>query len=81
MQKAAQNELEEMFERIDENGDRRISFEEFVGLRLEMDHLQTRILLRQEFDAIDLDKDGHVSFAEFSAWVAPQGACCCMPRK
>ena len=33
----AQDEIEETFARIDENGDRRISFGEFARLMLEMD--------------------------------------------
>jgi len=66
-----ENEITEMFETLDENGDRRISFEEFVGLRRDMDRLKSRKALRREFAAIDLDRDGHVSFAEFRAWVAP----------
>ena len=76
-----QNDVREMFDRIDENGDRRISFEEFAGLRQQMDHTQTRAALLREFNTIDLDRDGHVSFEEFRDWVSPQGACCCIPRK
>jgi len=69
---AIQQEIHETFEHLDENGDRRISFEEFVGLRLEMDHTRTRPALRREFDAIDRDRDGYVNFEEFRAWVEPQ---------
>ena len=69
-----QDEIEETFERLDGNGDRLISFEEFAELRLEMDRTRTRAALRREFDAIDKHRAGHVSFEEFFAWVAPHGA-------
>lgn len=64
-----QEEVDETFDRIDANGDRRISFEEFATLRLEMDHTRSRRALRREFDAIDRDRDGHVSPSEFREWV------------
>lgn len=66
----AEDQVEEMFARIDENGDRRISFAEFLGLMLEMDHDGSETALRVQFDAIDLDRDGHVSLEEFRAWMA-----------
>jgi Ca2+-binding EF-hand superfamily protein len=63
-----QDEIEEMFERIDANGDRCISFEEFSSLMLEMDHVKPQSTLRLSFDVIDADHDGRVSFDEFRAW-------------
>jgi hypothetical protein len=63
-------DIEEAFSRIDENGDRSISFEEFAGLMREMDHAESDSALRVSFAAIDKDRDGRVSFAEFSAWVS-----------
>jgi Ca2+-binding EF-hand superfamily protein len=65
-----EDEIEEMFERIDENGDRRISFAEFSSLMLEMNHATLQAALRKNFDAIDLDRDGSVNFDEFRAWVS-----------
>ena len=65
-----QAEIEEMFDRVDENGDRSISFEEFATLMLEMDHAQSQSALRVSFDAIDTNHDGRVSFDEFGAWVS-----------
>ena len=62
-------EIEEMFERIDENGDRNIDFKEFTTLMREMDHSKTDPALRAGFDAIDTDRNGRVSFEEFRAWV------------
>lgn len=64
----AQDEIEETFERIDEDGDRRISFEEFSSLMLEMDHAKPESELRVSFAVIDTDHDGRVSFDEFRAW-------------
>lgn len=62
------NEIQEMFDRIDEDGDRSISFEEFTSLMLKLDNSKSRSALRIGFDAIDSDHDGHVSFDEFRAW-------------
>jgi mannose-1-phosphate guanylyltransferase len=67
---AVLDEIQEMFDRIDENGDGCISYEEYASLMLEMDHDQSGSALRASFDAIDADRDGRVSFGEFRAWVA-----------
>ena len=64
------DEAEEMFDRLDENGDRVISFDEYAELLLEMDHTTSEADLRSGFDAIDKDHDGLVSFDEFYAWVS-----------
>ena len=69
----AVDEVQEMFDRIDENGDRRISFEEFAVLMLEMDGALTDNALRKDFDLIDPDRDGFATIDDFRAWVAPQG--------
>ena len=64
----AQDEIEEMFERIDDDGDRYISFEEFSRLMLEIDHARPESALRVSFDTIDANHDGRVNFDEFRAW-------------
>jgi Ca2+-binding EF-hand superfamily protein len=64
----AQDEIEETFACIDENGDRSISFEEFATLMLEMDHAKSESALRTTFAAMDMDHDGSVSLDEFRAW-------------
>jgi Ca2+-binding EF-hand superfamily protein len=64
------DEVEEMFDRIDADGDKRISFAEYSELMLQMDHAKTDAALRSGFAVIDLDRDGIVSFDEFYAWVA-----------
>ena len=71
MQKASflKDEVREMFDRIDADGDRSIDFEEFAGLMLEMDHAKPNSELRACFDSIDTDHDGGVSFDEFCQWV------------
>ena len=65
---SATKDIEEIFERIDTNGDRRISFDEFATIMLEMDHTRSEGDLRVHFDRIDTDRDGCVSLDEFRAW-------------
>lgn len=65
-----QDEIEEMFARVDKDGDRSISFDEYASLLLEMNRASPRSALRAGFDTIDLDRDGRVSFDEFRAWVS-----------
>ena len=62
------DELEEMFDRIDESGDRRIGFDEFKGLMLEIADPRSDSALRLCFDAIDVNHDGRISFTELRAW-------------
>ena len=62
------DEIEEMFERLDEDGDRSIGFDEFSNLMRGMDHTAPASALRARFDAIDTNHDGRVSFDEFRAW-------------
>ena len=66
--KIVQDEIDESFERIDQNGDRSISFDEFARIMLEIDHARTESALRASFEAIDKDHDGWVSADEFRAW-------------
>ena len=64
----AREEIDESFERIDENGDRSISFDEYARLMLEIVQDRPESALRASFDAIDKDQDGRVSLEEFRAW-------------
>jgi hypothetical protein len=65
-----QDEVQEIFDRLDRDGDRSIAFEEFARLMLDVDHTSPEAALRASFDAIDLDHDGCVSFEEFRAWIS-----------
>lgn len=67
---AGVDEARETFDRIDENGDGYINFEEFAALLLEMDHTRSESALRETFDAIDTGRDGRVTFGEFRAWMS-----------
>jgi Ca2+-binding EF-hand superfamily protein len=71
MQVAAclQDEIAQMFERLDENGDRSIGYGEFSGFMLNMDRTRTEQSLRASFDAIDTDRNGRLSLEEFTAWI------------
>jgi len=62
------DEVEEMFERIDVDGDRNIGFEEFARIMCEIDRTKSPSALRARFNAIDTNRDGRVSFEEFRAW-------------
>jgi len=62
------SEIQESFDRIDEDGDRSLSFDEFKRLMLQIDHTRPVYALRARFEAMDLDRDGRVSFDEFRAW-------------
>ena len=64
------DEVKEIFDRIDKDGDGSISFEEFARLMLDMDHATSHEDLRNRFDAIDQDRDGRVGFEELRAWLA-----------
>jgi Ca2+-binding EF-hand superfamily protein len=66
---AVQDEMDEMFDRIDDDGDRYISFEEFARLMIGMDHSKSPASVRPIFDTIDSDRDGRVSFDEFRTWI------------
>lgn len=67
---AVLDEAQEAFDRIDQDGDGYISFEEFSALILEMDHTKSESALRESFDAIDTGRDGRVTFGEFRAWMS-----------
>jgi len=51
------DEVEEMFERIDVDGDRNIGFEEFARIMCEIDRTKSPSALRARFNAIDTNRD------------------------
>jgi Ca2+-binding EF-hand superfamily protein len=63
------DEMAEMFDRIDADGDRSISFAEFSRLMRNIDHSRSNEDLRKDFRLIDLDQDDQVSFDEFCTWI------------
>jgi Ca2+-binding EF-hand superfamily protein len=62
------HEIEELFDRCDEDGDHLIGLDEFKGLMLEMGDLGNDTSLRVAFSAVDANRDGHISFGELRTW-------------
>jgi Ca2+-binding EF-hand superfamily protein len=69
------DELQEIFKRIDDNGDGRVSFDEFRALLLEMGDQRTGDALRVSFERIDADRNGRIDFEELRAWLCPVTHC------
>ena len=69
------DELREIFERIDDNGDGRVSFDEFRALLLEFGDQRTGDALRASFERIDADRNGRIDFEELRAWLCPVTHC------
>ena len=63
-------EIEKTLDRIDEDGDRCICFDEFKRIMLNIDHRTPLSALRARFNAMDLNHDGQVSHEEFRAWLS-----------
>jgi Ca2+-binding EF-hand superfamily protein len=66
---AKQDELQEIFGRVDEDGDGNVSFTEFKSLLLEMGDPRGDGALRTSFTKIDSDHNGRIGFDELSAWL------------
>jgi Ca2+-binding EF-hand superfamily protein len=66
---ATAEELQEIFERIDDNDDGSVSFEEFRSLMHEIGDLRRDTILRASFARVDSNHDGRIDFAELRAWV------------
>ena len=62
------DEIEATFRHFDQNDNQSIEFDEFAGLMLRMDHTRSSSALRLQFDAIDTNHDGRLSFLEFRTW-------------
>jgi hypothetical protein len=62
------DELDEVFDRCNVNGDRCIGFEEFRGLLLEIADSRSDSELRVCFEEIDRNHDGRISRQELRAW-------------
>jgi Ca2+-binding EF-hand superfamily protein len=63
------DELQEIFDRIDKNGDGRVSFPEFKSLMLEMGDPRRAAALRSSFSRIDADHNGRIDIEELRTWL------------
>ena len=61
-------EIEELFEQNDADGNGDIDFGEFAMLMRELDPQMTKTSLEVGFREIDANKDGRINFAEFLEW-------------
>lgn len=61
-------EVEELFEQNDTDGNGDIDFDEFVALIRDLDEPMSQQTLEIGFREIDLDKDGRINFDEFLKW-------------
>jgi Ca2+-binding EF-hand superfamily protein len=62
------NEIEEPFALSDEDGDGQINLTEFRGLMLALDRGMHDIAVGDSFLAIDTNRDGRISVADFRSW-------------
>ena len=62
-------ELQEIFERIDDNDDGSVSFAEFRSLMHEIGDLREDAVLRASFERVDTNGDGRIDFEEMRAWL------------
>lgn len=66
---ATPNELQEIFERIDDNDDGSVSFAEFRSLMHEVGDLREDAVLRASFERVDTNHDGRIDFNELCGWL------------
>ena len=64
------DELQEIFDRIDSNGDGRVTFGEFKRLMLEMGSPSREEALRTSFARIDADRNGRIDIHELRTWLS-----------
>lgn len=62
------DEIEELFEQADEDGDGQISLTEFRTLMSGLVGGMSPTSLDTSFGKVDSDRDGRIGFAEFRAW-------------
>ena len=62
------DEIEELFEQADADGDGQISLTEFRTLMSGIDSYIPADSLDASFGKVDSDHNGRISFAEFRAW-------------
>jgi Ca2+-binding EF-hand superfamily protein len=62
------DDIEELFDKADQNRDDDVTLTEFRGLMLELDrHMLDNVVLAN-FLQIDTNGDGRIGFAEFRSW-------------
>jgi Ca2+-binding EF-hand superfamily protein len=66
------DEIEELFERADEDGDGQISLTEFRGLMLERDRHMHDNAVAASFLKLDTNHDGRIGLTEFRSWWASE---------
>ena len=66
---ATAEELQEIFERIDDNDDGSVSFAEFRSLMHEVGELGEDAAIRAAFERVDTNQDGRIDFDELRAWL------------
>ena len=62
------DDIEELFDRADEDHDDQISLTEYRGLMQELDRHMHDGEVATTFLAIDTNRDGRIGFAEFRSW-------------
>ena len=61
-------EIEELFEQNDTDGNGDIDFSEFASLMRDLDERMSEQTLQIGFHEIDVNKDGRINLAEFLEW-------------
>jgi Ca2+-binding EF-hand superfamily protein len=62
------DDIEELFDQADEDGDDQISLTEFRGLMLTLDRKMRDDAVAESFLKIDMNRDGRIGFSEFRSW-------------
>jgi len=62
------DDIEELFDRADEDQDDQISLTEFRGLMLSLDDRVHDTAIAVRFRKVDTNHDGRISFPEFRSW-------------
>ena len=62
------DDIEELFDQADEDGDDQISLTEFRGLMRVLDRQMRDEVASVRFIEIDTNRDGRIGFSEFRTW-------------